>query len=327
MALLFSREVAEEGATQQDPYKLHEIDTHEILAGDYSNKSKQIATFDQIMQMGSWFLSQKFNCVIPSDTILPSWMGLLQKDIVGPFWGKVALGKNPEDCFPITAELIQTDHGPDIRIQIVPIHFGALEISQFGKHTDSLLALAAAAAVAPQFVLALESGISTTSCSKKRDVVSSITPDHGTPLAITFDAFTNTKTTLATTIQVTQTPELTIKEAAHLHGKSKPDTQLVTGAAAASKIAAGVPIHTLLRSQLPRHVLFIQTKVNEQGIPQVIGIDEALFQSGIQVPELAFFAAALGFTARVVGDSAREQIVQKILSPKTADTPLHELFV
>jgi hypothetical protein len=243
----------------------------------------------------------------------------------GAFWAKLALGSDAESQFPVTVEAVRTEHGRDLRIHIVPIHFGALEVAQFGQHTDSLLALAAAAAVAPQFVLALEGGILTTQCATKKDVVRSITPDHGTPLAVTFDAFEQSQRTLDSAIAVTGNSQLSIQRAAHLHGQNRPNTQQISTAAATSKIAAGVPLRTVLRSEMPKHVLFIQTEVSELGNPRIVSVNESLLRSSFANGDLSLLAAALGFTARVVGDSDREKTVEHVLKPGNADTPLAEL--
>jgi hypothetical protein len=325
MPTIFSKEAAQGAAQFQDRGKLVEIDQHELLRVDDGNE--QIATFDQVKEVGRLFMSQKFNSVLPSSQPLPE--GLLKRHELiggaGVFWGKLALGADLESQFPVTIEIVSTQSGRDLRLHIVPIHFGALEVAQFGQHTDSLLALAAAAAVAPQFVLALEGGITTTHCATKKDVVTSITPDHGTPLAVTFDAFAHSHQTLNTAISVTGDRALSIKQAAHLHGQDKPDTQQISQAAAGSKIAAGVPLRTVLRSELPRHALFIQTTGDGFGNQKIVSVEESLLTAGIESGDLSFLAAALGFTARVVGDAAREHTIEKVLKPTNADTPLAEL--
>ena len=324
MSSLFSKETAGQATQMQDKGKLFELDRHELLKANEG--AGQIATFDEVKEMGRLFLSQSFNAVLPSSKPLPE--GLLKKHELsgaGAFWGKLALGADSESQFPVTIEVITTPSGKDLRVHIVPIHFGALEVAQFGQQTDSLLALAAAAAVAPQFVLALEGGISTTHCETKKEVVTSITPDHGTPLAVTFDAFELGQKTLDTAISVTGDKDLSIKQAAHLHGQQKPSTEQVSKAAGGSKIAAGVPIRTLLRSELPKHALFIQTYDDEAGAQKIVSVSESLWLAGITSTDLSFLAVALGFTARVVGDSGREHTIEKVLKPGYADTPLTEL--
>ncbi len=325
MPLLFDKETASTAETTQDKGRLAEIDTHQLLRID-NQTDQNIASFDQVRALGRWFLNQDFNAVLPSSTPLPS--GLLTNSLTGggAFLGKLALGADAESQFPATVEVIESPHGNDLRIHIVPIHFGALEIAQFGQHTDSLLALAAAAAVAPQFILALEGGIQTTQCATKKEMVTSITPDHGTPLAVTFDAFDLETKTLNSAIGVTGNQNLNIKQAAHLHGQNKPSTEKVSRAASTSKIAAGVPVRSVLRSQLPKHVLFIPVQDDIlTGEKKIISMHESLLGFGITDLDLSFIAAALGFTARVVGDSTREQTIEKVLTPAHADTPLREL--
>lgn len=324
MSSPFSKETAVHAAQTQDRAKLIELDQHQLLRSD--EESQQIATFDQVKELGSLFLNQQFNAVLPSSKPLPEAM--LNRHVFsgnGAFWGKLALGADAESQFPVTIEVVTTQAGRDLRVHIVPIHFGALEVSQFSSHTDSLLALAAAAAVAPQFVLALEGGITTTHCDTKKEVVQSITPDHGTPLAVTFDAFDLGQRTLDSAILVTGNQNLSIKQAAHLHGQPKPNTEFVSQAAAGSKIAAGVPIRTALRSQLPKHALFIQTGLDASGNQNIISLNAAVWKAGMQSTDLSMLAAALGFTARVVGNSERERTIERVLRPMNADTPLAEL--
>lgn len=325
MPTIFAKETAVMAGQIQDRGKLVEIDQHQLLTTE--DRTSQIASFDQVKAIGSWFLGQEFNTVLPSVKPLPA--GLLARHELtggGAFLGKLALGADPESQFPATIEVVKTPTGRDLRVHIVPIHFGALEVAEFGQHTDGLLALAAAAAVAPWFVMALEDGIETTHCATKKEVVTSVTPDHGTPLAVTFDAFGLGTQTLDSAIAVTGNRDLSIKQAAHLHGQDQPDSKKISGAAARSKIAAGVPIRTLLRSELPRHALFINTLSDAvTGEPKIVTMNESLWLAGLETTDLAFLAAALGFTARVVGDSARERVVEKVLSPASADTPLTEL--
>jgi len=323
MPSLFTKETASQSVVSPDKGKLLEVDRHQLLQAESGNE--QIATFDQIKEIGQVFLSHQYNAVLPSSKHLP--MGLIQRhELKGShvFWGKLALGADTESQFPVTVEVVTTSTGKDLRLHIVPIHFGALEIAQFGKHTDSLLALAAAAAVAPQFVLALEGGVTTTHCSTKKEVVSSITPDHGTPLAVTFDAFDLGYSTLDSAISITGNRNLSIKDAAHLHGQTRPSTQQLSTAAAGSKIAAGVPIRTALRSELPKHALFFQTKDDGFGNQNIVSIDESLWNTGL-MSDLSLLAATLGFTARVIGDSGREKTLEKVLRPVNADIPLAEL--
>lgn len=324
MPTIFNKETIVSAGQIQDRGKLAEVDKHQLLRVEQG--SEQIATFDQIRNVGRWFLGQKYNVVLPSSKPLP--LGLLAKHELqsgGAFLGKLALGSDSESQFPVTLEVIKTAQGRDLRVHIVPIHFGALEVAQFGQHTDNLLALAAAAAVAPQFVLALEGGIETTHCATKKETVTSITPDHGTPLAVTFDAFDLSTQTLNSAIGITGNHDLSIKQAAHLHGQNKPNVERVSQAASASKIAAGVPIRTVLRSELPKHALFISTEIDPAGEKRIISMNESLWSAGIANQELSFLAAALGFTARVIGDDGREKTVERILTPAFADTPLREL--
>ncbi len=325
MPTLFTSETIKDSAHVQDTGRLAEMESHELLRVE--DGSGQIASFDQVRAVGRWFLEQKYSSVLPSSQTLPD--GLFsrhEKTGNTVFMGKLALGPDAESQFPVTVESVRTPSGRDLRVHIVPIHFGALEVAQFGHHSDTLLALAAAAAVAPQFVLALQGGLETTQCATKKSVVTSITPDHGTPLAVTFDAFENTSRTLSSAIGVTGNRNVSIQQAAHLHGQSSVSAQQVSQSAAVSKIAAGVPIRTVLRSELPRHALFLPTEHDVlSGEQRIVPLSESLMRAGIPLEELSFLAAALGFTSQVVGDSTREQTVERILTPKFATIPLREL--
>lgn len=326
MPKIFKKETVIDSGITQDHGKLAEIDNHELLKDD--NKPDQIASFDQIRSVGKWYLGLEYNNVLPSSKPLPQNL-LLNHTLNGGgvFLAKLALGAGAENQFPVTIEPVQTAQGIDLRVHIVPIHFGALEVAQFAHHTDSLLALAAAAATAPQFILALEGGIETTICNSKKGTVTSITPDHGTPLAVTFDTFDLSSQTLDTAVSITGNNDLSIKQAAHLHGQTKIDTKQVSRAASASKIAAGVPIRTFMRNKLPKHALFISTKNDDiSGQTKIVGMNESLLSFGIQSGELSYLAAALGFTARVVGDDKREQTIETILQPDNANLPLKRII-
>lgn len=192
MSQVFSTETIVYSAQQQDRGKLAELNNHQLLQAE--DAEAQIATFDQVRDLGKWYLqaSRGFKTVLPSTKSLPDGL-LSQHELRGNqvFMGKLALGVHPDTHFPVTIEPIGTPTGRDLMVHIVPIHFGALELAQFESHTDELLALAAAAAAAPHFIFALQDGIATKRCSSKKPLVTSITPDHGTPLAVAFDAFTD----------------------------------------------------------------------------------------------------------------------------------------
>lgn len=309
----------------QDIGRLQELDSHELLE---SESGDQLVSFNQVRQIGSWFLEQKFPTALPSSHPAPQrLLTTYTQKPPAPFVAKLALGTETSKHYPVTAEVVSTPHGKDIRLHIVPIDFSSLETAQFEQHTDGLLALAAVAAVAPQFILALEGGIVTTHCSTKKEVVTEITPDHGTPLAILFDQFENRQTTFNNLVQVTGNQTINMKQAGHLHGQPIQNAHTISKAASGSKIAGGVPIRTFMRSELPKHVLFLQTRDGLQGQTELVSMAESLLKSGIHPALLPTVAAALGFTSEVVGSSEREQAVESILQPQNADKPLMELFL
>lgn len=329
MVQVFNKETITTASTHQDIGKIKEVDKHQLLHSQ--DNENPIVTFDQVKQMGGIFLSQDFNAVAP----LPGsklYLELIQRHIkrhaltgTGAFWGRLALGPDDESQFPVTIELVHTQKGTDLRLHIVPIHYGALKVSQYGQHNVSLLALAAAAATAPQFGMEHRGGISTTNCSTKKETVTSITPDHATPLVVVFDSFQQGNTTLRSAISVTGDRNLSIKRAGHLHGQSAENTQLISNAATGSKLAAGVPIRTVLRSELTKHVLFIQTNIDEYGNENIVTLNETIWKSGVVSENLSLMAAALGFTARVIGETDREKTIESVLRPEHADTPLVEV--
>lgn len=327
MSQVFNTETIVYSSQQQDRGRLAELNKHQLLKTE--NAEAQIATFDQVRDLGKWYLqaSRGFKTVLPSTKSLPDGL-LRQHELRGNqvFMGKLALGVSLDTHFPVTIQPIVTEAGRDLLVHIVPIHFGALELAQFGSHTDELLALAAAAAAAPHFILALQDGISTECCSSKKPLVTSITPDHGTPLAVAFDAFADRSATLNNAIAVTNNPALTIRQAAHLHGEPKPSVTQIATAAAGSKIAAGVPIRSVLRSRLPRHALYYPQMIDPiSGQPIIVSLKESLLGQVFSSNDFAFLAAALGFTAQVVGESPREQSIEKVLTSTNADMPLQEL--
>lgn len=321
MSTLFRQETI--SSAGQDLGRLRELDSHQLLGENNS----PLVSFDQVRATGAWFLAQDFPTPLPSSSPLPP--RLLGRHLASgnaPFFIKLALGASEEDHFPASARVIQTPLGKhDLSLEIVPIPYSALRRPSSERHTDSLLALAAVAASAPHFLFALESGVHTTNCSTKKEHVTSITPDHGTPLAVVFDGFQSNTNTLTTVTKATQNPTLTIRQATHLHGQNQADAKTISVAAAHSKIAAGVSLRSLTRSELPKHVLFLQTTLDEQGQPILVGSNDSLRASFSQVPEFGLLATALGFTAQVVGNSRREHRIEHILSPHQVDTPLHEV--
>lgn len=325
MPQLFNKETVISAGTRQDSAKLAEINSHQLLKKEEADGG-QVATFDTVKQLGAWFLNQRFNAVLPSSKPLPA--GLFKEQLIKneSFLGKIAFGADAESQYPFTAEVVKTAQGYDLRLQIVPIHFGALEVAQFGRHTDDLLALAAAAAVAPQFLMSLEDGIETTHCDTKKQSVNSITPDHGTPLAVTFDLFDSSTQTLDSAIGVTGNRDLSIQQAAHLHGQNRANSQRISKSASGSKIAAGVAPKIAYRSTLPKHLLYVSVTSDQvTGAQKIASMYESLLNAGVGTENLSFLAAILGFTAQVVGKSAREQTIEKVLSPSFSGTPLRKL--
>lgn len=139
-------------------------------------------------------------------------------------------------------------------------------------------------------------------------------------------SLTDQLATLNSAIAVTNNPALSIRQAAHLHGKAKPSVTQITTAVAGSKIAAGVPIRSVLRSKLPKHALYYPQMIDPiSGQTVIVSLKESLLGQVFSSNDFAFLAAALGFTAQVVGESQREQSIEKVLTPAFADTPLQEL--
>lgn len=322
MPVLFDKELTQKSSQAQDSGRLREINSHQLL--QTNEDAGQIATFDQVLSVGSWFLDQQYNSVLPSTQPLPQ--GLLSRHEAtggGAFLGKLVLGKESESHFPVTVELVNTEVGRDLRLHIVPIHFGALEVAQYGHHSDSLVALAAAAAIAPQFILGLEDGL-TGDCSSQKTEKSRINADHGTPLAALFESFQLQSNVLDSATQITGNTSLTIAQAAHLHHLPDKKSTKISGGAGLSKVAAGVPLRTMLRSALPKHALYIATQLDPAGQAHIVTLQESLFASD-PAYDFGLIAVALGITASVVGDSAKEQKMERVLSVTSGDTPLKEI--
>ncbi|MDQ3008322.1 MAG: hypothetical protein M3Q81_01875 [bacterium] len=324
MATLFTPEVTH--SYQQDAGKLRELDSHQLLSTD---KDTGITTFDDVRTVGELFLSQTYNSVLRSDRELPS--NLLQRHLLdggGTFLAKLQLGITSADTFPATVEPVYAPDGTtQLRVHFMPIPFSQLEHAQFSPQTDSLLALAAAAAVAPQFMLALNEGLATTNCASKSESVTTLKPDHGTPLVVTFDSF-NTRprpvSAIDTVLSVTQNPDITIKQAAHLHGQNQANISNLARPAGESGVGAGVPVYSKTRAELPPHALHYSTVTDENGQIRIVGLSE--LQSQLRSTDLSLIAVALGFTAKVVGDSANEKVIERILQPANAATPLRSLI-
>lgn len=344
---LFSKETVQTASHPQDIQRLQELDTqHQLLK---TEKNTPVTTFDQVRILGEFFIEEKgkltTNLLDTSKNQRAQNMRLLAEYVArkeGSFLGSLAY-PGLSERFALTATpLLRPDgKGYDLQLQVLPVPFSALEKSQHGSSTDSMLALAAAVTVAPQFVLALEGGVATTQCSTKKNIVTSITPDHGLPLATLFDSFTpNPTNTLAVVQRITGNRDITYGEAAHFHGQSVHEITLgkVSGF---SGVAGGFPIQTLLASELPSGCGLLVNVASDQGNEQITSLNRALArtirnwsnradkkvsaqllsQIGIDV-DMSEMAAALAITGKVVGDDQRERKIATAFSSTTADTPL-----
>jgi len=287
-----------------------------------------------VKQIGEWFISQKFDTALPSDQPLPTQL-LRRHELSGqaPFLAKVLTGSDLESHFPATVQLIRLTEGRyDLRLDILPVHYGAFERAKHEKLSDSYLALAAAAASAPQFLSELEGGLSTQLCGTRNKNVSAITPDHATPLASVFDAFNGRSDTLDGLKKVTGNNQISLRDAAHLHGQKHPNVREVARPAGRSGIASGLSVRTITRQALlqkvPIHIIQIQTKVDVNGQTCILSLDDSMLKSMRDIPELALISAALGFTHQVVDRPERESMISRLFEPSgDVDRPISEVIL
>jgi len=324
MSSPFESSLVRSAVRPQDRGRLQELGSHQLLRGE--SKSAQIASFDQVRELGRWMLEQRFSSVLPSSAPVPELFARYDMLGKGPMFGKLALGAEPSSQYPAAIEVVQAPERRDLRVHVVSIHFEALSPRAFSERNDQLLALAAAAAAAPQFLFALEEGVESTHCATKKKVATSVSPDHGTPLAVVFDAFGHSQNTMTVAESALKRKGLSLQEATHVHGQSESSARAVARAAGGSGVASGVPIRTFLRSELPKHALFVQTRKNELGQEELIGMRESLREAKLQQDALSFVSAALAFTSLVVGDSNREKMIEKVFNPGNAEVPLWELL-
>ena len=321
MVNFFERETVQHASKPQDLGRIAELDSkHQLLQKDGSDL--QVASFDLVRTLGKWFLDQKFNKVLPSTNQLPS----IFFDSTGQsFLGKIIFGQSTENHFPVTIRAIATQNGIDLELSIIPIHYQALEVAQFSTHSDALLALAAAAATAPQFSFALEEGIQTTHCSTKKQSVTGIDQAHAAPLAAAFETFAAPQSkVLQAASAITGNKQITLREMTHFHGQDDKNSRQIIPSSQ-SKLAAGVPIQSLFRTQLPRHALSFTTITEPHSGKQILlSVKDSLAQLGIDIKDLPGVAIALGFTAQVVGQ--REKTIENIFDPKNIAVPLLHLL-
>lgn len=329
MPTIFQKETVEAASNRvhRDLGRVRDIDGHQLLNQDQANGQviDRPLSFNQVEALGERFLAAvgRLNSVLRStDQLSPALINSMKLG-GGLFMGKLALGAQPEDQFPASVRVVMGPDGvPDLEYTIMPIHFGALEKAQYAGD-ESRLILAAAAASAPAFLTELSGGIEDTNCSTKKPVVSVIKADHGSPLAVAMDALSNRQHTLHVLEGVSGQTNLSLTGATHLHGRSQGESSQVVRAASGSGIASGVPVRVIRRSKAPRHALYLEVKTDEHGVQQPVSMNEAL-GDGDQT-DLALMAFALGLSARVAGESRNEQILERVLNPNNAQTPLNQL--
>lgn len=333
----------------QDLGRLSEIDGHSLIRLDdpmLGEETTQNISFDQVKRLGAWFLQQKFDLAVPSKDPLPVFFRNYNPSVQGPLLAKIAYGPQAEKQFPVTVEFVTDPDRPEysrLLLHHVGISLADLARSEHESVTDSMLALASAAAFAPFAILPLRDGVQTTRCStKKTETPTGMRLDHGSPLAVVFETVTSdaedsktasrTSSTLSAIEDAKQNKLLTLRDLGHVHGQDVNKTALITTAAGKSKMAAGVSIRSVYRDQLQKsgkegkHILFFQQGVNEFGQPRLVGLYEALADVGIKPSEVGVAAVALGFTTHIVGNSVAEKKVEKIFDPSNAEVPMSELI-
>lgn len=323
MPTIFSREQVENATRTQDTGKLKELDRHDLIQGDSESSS---ASFDEVLALGEVLLRQKYAPRPLTSTETAESLFRSHPMAIGEtFAGKVRF---QEGEFPVTAEVVQTHRGPDFRLHIVPVHFSAFEPQQFSRRSDGLVALAAAAIAAPEFLFSLREGLEEEDCENPQ--LSVVQPEHGTPLAVLFDSFqpgANDFRTLEEVKRITRHKSPTLAQAAHIHGQKQYSSQKLLGAASKSTVAGGLTIHTMMRERLPRHLLYFPVKTDLEGNVTIASLRDSLVETGMKGLDPAFIAAALGMTSQVVGDAAREKTIETVYTAEEAQAPLENLIV
>lgn len=311
-----------------------EFGSHELVQAGASGLS-----FESVVALGEQLTKQQLNTVLVSSQPLPTELlaAAWQQGNL-PVLGQVRLGPTSHDWFPATIRVIPNQGIPSLELYIAMVTQAMLEASQHGKHTDGQLALAAATAAAPQFLFGLSGGLRSEHCSSNGAYVATLEAGHATPLVTVFESFANRErpgqTTAATQAVFRERgTEITVSGASHLHGHSLTEQgkQSVVRAAAQTRLAGGVMVQRLswneLCQQAGKFAVYVPTKLDEiSGQPRLIDAFETLSGGTGVLPDLGLVAVSLGFTTEVVGESQREQQVEKLLSPAIADTPLIALL-
>ncbi|MCD8484087.1 hypothetical protein LRY60_00500 [Candidatus Woesebacteria bacterium] len=283
-----------------------------------------------MLEIGKWFLSHRYTDVYPNTKESSRPLPELLRDHFAagnaPFQTVLAFGSQASEQWPATAQVVTTPNGYDVQFHIVPISMDAFAKMKTESYSDGLLTVAATAAMAPQFLVALQGGLETTQCSTKKEIVTQMTPDHGAPLTVAFDAFQQKNTTLNTVVSATGDRNVSIRRAGHLHGQQKPSADRISKAAATSRITAGIEVQTVRWSALGNPRFSVRTRRDEHGVKHLVSMYESLQENNLMI-DPSLVSAALGFSAQVVGASDREKLVEKILQPGNADAPLREMLL
>lgn len=303
-----------------DHGKLREIDENPLLQIESKSESEGEVSFSQVQALGELSRQQQFDTVLPSNKPLPAWATSIGQEL---FFGRVAFGKSPAEQYPVTGKFLQLPDGAwDVELQIVPVSVEVFSSLGESSHQDSMLALAAATVAAPWYINGLETGLRG-DCSSQTEATRLLASDHGTPLAAVFGSFQTNGSFADAATQVAGNPHISIRDAAHLHHKPAAVSRALSTAASATKVAAGMQLHTYKRSELPRHALLVATTTTEHGAPQIVTQQEMF--SSLVGTDFSLIAVALGVAHSVVGEAVHEKKMEQLLKLESADTPLREL--
>lgn len=243
------------------------------------------------------------------------------------FFAQLCLGAQKDEWYLATGRVTGSDMlTRAIELQIVPVSIQSLEKSKFEKHQDTTLLLAAAALSASTLPDVFQDGLTTQECSTKQQVVTTVTPSHAGPLATTFDSWRSSSNVFDGLKRSARKLDPSLSDLTHLHGVPEQRAAQSRIATSQSGLAAGLELTTLSLANLPGpYALYVRHFVNDHGKKDIMNIPE-LFPELSNQQQLAQVAAALAFTAHVIGEIKRENMLEDTFQVKNADVPMRELL-
>lgn len=243
------------------------------------------------------------------------------------FFAQLCLGAQKTEWYLATGRVVGDNLlNREIELQVVPVSVASLEKSQFSRHSDATLLLAAAALSASSLPDLFQDGLTTGDCSTKQRVVTTVTPSHAGPLASTFDTWKNSTQVFDGLKRSARNLDPTLSDLTHLHGVAVARASQSRVETSQSGLAAGLELTTLkMRELVGPYVLTVRHFVNEVGKKEIMTLPE-MFPVLANPQHLSEAAAALAFTAHVIGDDRREKALEETFQVSNADVPMSELL-